>query len=233
MEKIKRYDTNKSVKLPICIFQNQQISLGSSGTLSLRKGSRTGEIIESFDVTSDNILVSARELLVYPTNPLPYETDVHVTVSDGFVVSSMNGSGFTGLEEDGTEEFYFGTESPYGKPLDGGIVVAKDEGGYYWVAAPKNTEINGSWNEISNIITRVSNETDTIGWILPTKSIIQSQLIPNKNYWIDQNSQNNLYWANDEIDLNHAYYVNVNDGIPYSDTKEVFHKIRLFKKVVY
>lgn len=233
MEKIKRYDTNKSIKLPICIFYNQQISLGSSGTLSLRKGSRTGEIIESFDVTSDKILISARELLVYPTNPLPYETTVYVTVSDGFVVSSMNGSGFTGLQEDGTEEFYFGTEYPYGKPLEGGIVVSKDEGGYYWVAAPQTTEINGSWNEISNIITRVSNETGTTGWILPTKSIIQSQLIPNKNYWIEQNSQGNLYWTNDEIDLNNAYYVNVDDGIPYSDNKEVFHKIRLFKKVVY
>jgi len=231
MEKIKRYDTNKSIKLPICIFYNQQISLGTSGTLSLRKGSRTGEVIESFDVTSDKILVSARELFVYPTNPLPYETDVHVTVSDGFVVSSMNGSGFTGLEEDGTEEFYFGTESPYEKSLEGGIVVAKDEGGYYWVAAPQSTEINGSWNEISNIITRVSNETGTSGWILPTKSIIQNQLFTNKQYWIDPNQVNDTYWTNNEIDLNHAYYIN--DSIPYSDNKNNFHKIRLFKKVVY
>ena len=233
MEKIKRYDTNKGVKLPICIFYNQKVSLGSSGTLSLRKDSRNGEIIESFEITSDRILVSARELLVYPTNQLPYETNVHVTVSDGFVVSSMNGTGFTGLEEDGDEEFYFDTESPYGKPLEGGIVVSKDEGGYYWVSSPPETEINGSWNEISNIITKVSNQTDTTGWILPTKSIIKSQLIPNKDYWIDQDSQNNLYWANDEIDSNNSYYVNVNDGIPYSNNKEVFHKIRLFKKVVY
>jgi len=231
MEKIKRYDTNKSIKLPICIFYNQQISLGTSGTLSLRKGSRTGEVIESFDVTSDKILVSARELFVYPTNPLPYETDVHVTVSDGFVVSSMNGSGFTGLEEDGAEEFCFGTEYPYGKPLEGGIVVAKYEGGYYWVAAPQSTEINGSWNEISNIITRVSNETGTSGWILPTKSIIQNQLFTNKQYWIDPNQVNDTYWTNNEIDLNHAYYIN--GSIPYSDNKNNFHKIRLFKKVVY
>lgn len=233
MEKIERYDTNQDVKLPICIFYNQQISLGTSGTLSLRKGSKTGEIIESFDITSNKILVSARELLVYPTNPLPYETTVYVTVSNEFVVSSMNGSGFTGLEEDGNEEFYFGTEYAYGKPLEGGIVVSKDEGGYYWVAAPQKTEINGSWNEISDIIARVSNETGTTGWILPTKSIIQSQLSTNKNYWIDQNSQNNLYWANDEIDSNNAYYVNVDDGVPYSGNKEIFYKIRLFKKVIY
>jgi hypothetical protein len=233
MGKIKKYDTNKSVKLPICIFYNQKISLGSSGTLSLRKGSRTGEIIESFDVTSDKISISARELFVYPTNPLPYETNVHVTVSDKFVVSSMNGSGFTGLEEDGTEEFYFNTESPYGKPLEGGIVVAKDEGGYYWVVSLQSTEINGSWNEISNIIAKVSNETGTTGWILPTKNIIQNQLSTNKNYWIDQNSQDNLYWVNDEIDFNHAYYINVNQGISYFDNKKSFHKIRLFKKVIY
>lgn len=233
MEKIKRYDKNKSVGLPICILYNQKISLGSSGTLSLRKGSRTGEVIESFDVTSDKILINVRELLVYPTNPLPYETTVYVTVSDGFVVSSMNGSGFTGLGEDGTEEFYFDTEHPYGKPLEGGTVVAKDEGGYYWVAAPQSTKIKGSWNEISNVITRVSNETGTTGWILPTKSIILGQLIANKNYWIDQDFEDHSYWANDEIDSNLAYFVNVNNGGFYSDNKEVFHTIHLFKKVLY
>lgn len=233
MHYIKRYDKSKGVKLPICIYYNQNISLGSSGTLSLRKGSRTGEIIESFDATSDKILVSARELLVYPSNPLPYETTVHVTVSDEFVVSSMNGSKFTGLDENGDVEFYFTTESPYGKILDGGIVVSKDNNGYYWIAAPQSTEINGSWNEISKVIAKVSSETSTTGWILPTKNIIQNQLIPNKKYWVDENSQNNLYWTKDEVDSNNAYYINVNDNISYSGNKEEFHSIRLFKKVIY
>lgn len=232
MEKIQRYDTTKNINLPICVVYNQQISLGTSGILSLRKGSKTGEVIESFAVNSNKLLVNVTELIVQPSNPLPYETDVYVTVSGGFVVSSMNGSGFTGLEEDGAEEFCFGTEYPYGKPLEGGIVVAKDDnGGYYWVAAPQNTEINGSWNEISNIITRVSNETGTSDWILPTKSIIQNQLFTNKQYWIDPNQVNDTYWTNNEIDLNHAYYIN--NSIPYSDNKNNFHKIRLFKKVLY
>lgn len=231
MEKIYRYDTNTSVNHPICVVYNQEIKFGNSGTLSLRKGSRTGEIIESFDIGSDRLLLNVTELIVYPLNPLPYETEIHVTVSDGFVVSTMNGSGFSGLEENGSEEFYFATQNALGNPLDGGTVVAKDEGGYYWVAAPENTEINGSWNEIFNIIARVSEETSTTGWHLPSLFEMQNSLYANKQYWATEGS--NLYWTTTEVDALNANILRINDNIPEVAVKEDFYKIRLFKKVIY
>ena len=231
MEKIYRYDTNVDINLPICIVYNQQIKLRQEGTISLRKGSKTGEVIESFDITGNKVLPNVTEILLYPSKPLPYETEIHVTVTEGSVISSINDSTFYGLEEDGTEEFYFGTENALGKLLEGGTVIHKHEDGYYLVVSPERTEINGSWNEIDNIIERVNNDTKTTGWYLPPLHEIQNQIYANKNHWL--NEQNRLYWTKTEIDSSNAYVFNMNTAIPQSENKNYFHKIRLFKKVVY
>lgn len=231
MNKIKRYNTNANVNDPICILYNQKIKLGESGTISLRKGSRTGEVIESFDIHSDKVLVNVREIILYPSNQLPYETSVHVTVTEGSVLSVMNGTTFSGLEENGNIEFYFDTEGALGKKLEGGTVIHKHEGGYYLVAAPQNTEINGSWNEIANIVTRVSNDTGTTGWYLPSLYEMNTNIRDNKRLWVSDD-ENVSYWTSTEIDANFAYALNMNN-IEESTNKEHFRKIRLFKKVAY
>jgi hypothetical protein len=231
MEKIYRYDRNANVNLPICIVYNQEISFGTNGTISLRKESKTGDVIESFDIHSHKLLLNITEIILYPSKPLPYETTVYVTVTEGSVVSTINKSTFYGLEEDGNEEFYFVTEEALGKSLEGGTVIHKDEGGYYLIAAPQNTEINGSWNEIDNIITRVSENTNTNGWYLPSIYEMQNLIYANKNYWM--NNENSLYWARTEIDSSNAYIFNMNTAIAQSTNKKDFRKIRLFKKVLY
>jgi len=239
MEKISRYDTNANVNFPICIFYNQQISLGTSGTLSLRKGFKTGEVIETFNVGSNKLLANAYELIIQPTNPLPYCTKVYVTVSNKFIVSTMNGGGFTGLEETGNDEFYFSTEDALGKPFAGGTVIHKNDTGYYLIAAPQNTEINGSWNEISNLIAKVSEQTETTGWYLPSIYEMQNLIFNNKRYWINEENenenenQNDLYWTNTEVDSLNAHIIRMSDSIPQVTNKEYFYKIRLFKKVLY
>lgn len=233
MEKIFRYDTNVNVNLSICIFYNQQISLGTSGTLSLRKGSKTGEVIETFNFGSNKLLANAYELIIQPTNPLPYSTKIYVTVSDRFIVSTMNESGFAGLEETGNDEFYFSTEDALGKPFAGGIVVAKDEGEHYLIAAPQSTEINGSWNEITNLIAKVSEQTETSGWYLPSIYEMQNLIFNNKRYWINEENENDLYWTNTEVDSLNAHIIRMSDSIPQVINKKYFYKIHLFKKVLY
>jgi len=230
MNKTKRYNTNANVNGPICILYNQKIKLGESGTISLRKDSRTGEVIESFDIHSNKVLLNVREVILYPSKPLPYETRVYVTVSEGSVLSEINGTTFSGLEEDGNIEFYFDTERALGKKLEGGNVIHKHEGGYYLVESPQNTQINGSWNEISNIITQVSDDTGTTGWYLPSLHEMNAYINDNN---IHQNDDKQIfYWTSTEVDLNSAYAINMN-STRESVNKKHFRKIRLFKKVVY
>ena len=83
MGKIFNGSNQAPVFSPIVLVSNQEIKFGSSGTIELRKNSKTGELIESFDILSDKIIISAWEIIIQPTNPFPYETEIYVLMSDG------------------------------------------------------------------------------------------------------------------------------------------------------
>jgi hypothetical protein len=78
MEKIFNGSNQAPVFSPIVLVSNQEIKFGSSGTIELRKNSKTGELIESFDILSDKIVISAWEIIIQPTNPFPYETEIYM-----------------------------------------------------------------------------------------------------------------------------------------------------------
>lgn len=223
-----------NVNAPICIISNQSISFGSSGYLELRKESKTGDLIESFDVNSDRVKISARELLIYPTNQLPFETEIYLVMSDGFIVSDVNGSSFSGFDVNGDKEFKFTTEDVViveeeiqiieePTSLEGGLVIAKD-GGVYTVVAPPQSEMNLTWYELDKAIQKTEQDTKSIGWYLPSFYEMQKY----KNNW---KSSEELYWTSTEKDSDIAYALNMNNSVPYIADKSKSHLIRLFKKV--
>ena len=78
---------------------NQPIILGESGTARLRKGSQFGEILEEFDVNSDRVQIRHTELVLLPEKQLPYETEIFLTMDDGFVIAERSGERCTFLNE--------------------------------------------------------------------------------------------------------------------------------------
>jgi len=219
MNKTYNGQVTAGVNAPIFIKSNQEISLGSSGTLELRKDSKTGELIESFDVTSDKVSISAWELMIRPSEPLPYETEIYLVISDGFIVSAVNGSSFSGFDVNGDKTFKFSTESF----IDLLEVESPDEE-IKILIAPEKSEMNLTWYEIHKAIQKTEEDTRTTGWYLPSIYELQNYMSQLKN--------DSYYWSSTEIDLEHSYALNTDNQIPYSTNKRESHLIRLFKKVI-
>ena len=222
MEKIYRNSKQAKVTSPIVLVSNQKIAFGPSGTIELRKVSKTGELIESFEVSSNKVLISAREIVIHPSNPLPYETEIHMIMSDGFIVSAINGTSFSGYGVHGDKELKIVTEDPIGKPLEGGIVIAK-ENSWYVVMSPEKSEIPLLWTELNRAIQKAEEVTETTGWYVPGYYEMQF-------YQKHLNSEES-YWTNTELDINTSYSLNTSSSAPTISNKSDSYLVRTFKKV--
>jgi hypothetical protein len=233
MNKTYNGQVNAGVNAAIFIKSNQEISLGSSGTLELRKDSKIGELIESFDVTSDKVSISAWELMIRPSEKLPYESEIYLVMSDGFIVSAINGSSFSGFDVNGDKTFKFNTakevilppepqpELKIGDSLEGGIIIDKVND-IFTLISPKKSEMNLTMYEIDKAIQKTEEDTGTTGWYLPSSYELQN--------YTNHLESDKYYWTSTEVDLEHSYALNTNNRVPYSTNKKESHLIRLFKK---
>ena len=203
---------------------NQPILLGDSGTARLRKGSQTGEILEEFNVHSGKVSTSGSELVLFPENLLPYETEIFLTMDDGFVVAKSSGEKCNFLNETSDVTFSFTTEDPIGKPLDGGTIISKSEGRYL-IISPQKAELNLFWEEREKSISHAEEVTGTSGWFIPSVSLLINQNLNVRNLWF-KSEDNNIFWTNDD-----GYGIDMSDLIPLLINKNTSNKIRTFKFV--
>jgi hypothetical protein len=210
-------------KKAIARLFNQSILLGDSGTARLRRGSQTGEILEEFDVHSEKVSASARELVLYPENLLPYETEIFLTMDDGFVIAKASGEKCNFLNETSDVTFSFTTEDPIGKPLDGGIILAKN-GGRYLIVSPKKAEISLFWEEREKAIAHTEEVTGTSGWFIPSVSLLINENLNVRNLWF-RGEDNNNFWTSD------GYEIDMSDLILRTINKNTINKVRTFKFV--
>jgi hypothetical protein len=216
--------TNAKVNDPLELFVNQLVNRGSSGSIELKKNSKHGELIESFDINSPRVLINGRKIVVNPTNPLPYETVVYMTVTDGFVVSRQNGSLLKGWSNYGSKEFKITTEDAIGKELSGGKVISK-ENSWYVVISSHFNEKTLTWHERGNVLTEMENLTGESGWYIPD----YYELLNYTNH-LDREK---IYWTNSESSSGEALILNIDKGIPYSVPMTQNHVVRAFKKVYF
>jgi len=203
---------------------NQNILLGDSGKARLRKGSQTGEILEEFDINSEKVFASGSELVLYPEKILPYETEIFLTMDDGFVIAKSSGEKCNFLNETSDVTFSFTTEDPIGKPLDGGIILSKS-GGRYLIVSPKKAELNLFWEEREKAIAHTEEVTGTSGWFIPPASLLMNKHINIKNLWF-KSGDNNIFWSNDD-----GIGIDMNNLTPLSMSKITLNKVRTFKFV--
>ena len=202
---------------------NQPILLGNSGTARLRKGSQTGEILEEFDVHSGKVSASARELVLFPKQTLPYETEIFLTLDDGFVIAKSSGEKCNFLNETSEVTFSFTTEDPIGKSLEGGTIVAKN-GGRYLIVSPKKAEISLFWEEKEKVIAYTEEVTGTSGWFIPSSGLLINEELNVRNLWFESEDNNN-FWTNDD------YEIDMSDLILRTINKNTINKVRTFKFV--
>ena len=219
-------DKEQNVKVDrkeIARLFNQPILLGNSGTARLRKGSQTGEILEEFDVHSGKVSASARELVLFPEQTLPYETEIFLTMDNGFVVAKASGEKCNFLNETSDVTFSFTTEDPIGKSLEGGIILAKS-GGRYLIVSPKKAEISLFWEEKEKAIAYTEEVTGTSGWFIPSSGLLINEELNVRNLWFESEDNNN-FWTSDD------YEIDMSDLILRTINKNTINKVRTFKFV--
>jgi hypothetical protein len=210
-------------KKQIARMFNQLIELGYIGTARLRRGSQTGEILEEFNVTSKKVSVSGKELVLHPEKILPYETEIFLTMDDGFVIAKSSGEKCNFLNETSKVTFSFTTEDPIGKSLEGGIIVAKN-GGRYLIVSPKKAEMSLFWEEKEKAIAHTEEVTGTSGWFIPSSSLLINEQLNVRNLWF-KSEDNNNFWTSDD------YEIDMSDLILKSINKNTINKVRTFKFV--
>jgi hypothetical protein len=231
LNKEKNIEVNRKA---IARLFNQPILLGDSGTARLRKGSQTGEILEEFNVQSQKVSASGNELVLYPENTLPYETEIFLTLDDGFVIAKSSGEKCNFLNETSeiTHSFTTGKElkiiaieeNPIGKPLDGGTIISKN-GGRYLIVSPKKAELNLFWEEREKAITHTEEVTGTSGWFVPSLNLLMNEDLNVRNVWF-KSEDNNIFWTNDD-----GRGIDMSDLILLSINKNTSNKVRTFKFV--
>ena len=201
---------------------NQTILLGDSGTARLRKGSQTGEVLEEFDVHSQKVSASGSELVLYPESTLPYETEIFLTLDDGFVIAKASGEKCNFLNETSEITHSFTTEDPIGKSLDGGIIISKS-GGRYLIVSPKKAELDLFWEEREKAITHTEEVTGTSGWFVPSLNLLMNEDLNVRDVWF-KSEDDNIFWTNDD-----GRGIDMSDLIPLSINKNTSNKVRTFK----
>jgi hypothetical protein len=211
-------------KKEIARIFNQPILLGDSGTARLRKGSQTGEILEEFDAHSGKVSISGCELVLYPEKIFPYETEIFLTMDDGFVIAKESGEKCNFLNETSDVTFSFTTEDPIGKTLDGGIIISKSDGRYL-IVSPKKAELNLFWGEREKAVAHTEEVTGTSGWFIPSVSLLINETLNVRNLWI-KSEDSNIFWTNDD-----GLGIDMNDLIPIVINKNTLNRVRTFKFV--
>jgi hypothetical protein len=202
---------------------NQPIILGESGTARLRKGSQFGEVLEEFDVNSDKVQIRNHGLVLFPEKQLPYETEVFLTMDDGFVIAERSGEKCTFLNERSNTTFSIFTGSAIGNSLDGGTVISK-VGGRYLVVSPQEAELNLFWEEKEKAIAHTQKITGTRGWFIPSLSLLLNEELNVRDVWF-RGEDHNTFWTSDD------YEIDMSDLIVKSINKNILNKVRTFKFV--
>ena len=202
---------------------NQPIILGESGTARLRKGSQFGEILEEFDVNSDKVQIRNNGLVLLPETQLPYETEIFLTMDDGFVIAERSGERCTFLNEKSDTTFSIITEDPIGNAWDGGTIISK-VGGRYLIVSPKEAELNLFWEEREKAIAHTEKITGTKGWFIPSSSLLMNKELNVRDLWF-HNEDGSDFWTSDE------FSIDMTDLILQSINKNILNKVRTFKFV--
>jgi len=202
---------------------NQTILLGDSGTARLRKGNKIGQVLEEFDFNSGKVSVNGRELVLYPEKPLPYETEIFLTLDNGFVIAKASGEKCNFLNETSETTFSFTTESAIGNSLEGGIVVSK-MGGRYLVASPQKAEISLFYDEKEKAVQHTKKVSGTNGWFIPSSSLLINESL-NLKKLLFKNGDSNIFLSSD------GYEIDIDTGTKGSINRNKANKVRTFKFV--
>jgi hypothetical protein len=214
--------TGVSLGSNIVFTFNKNIRRGT-GTITLRSGSASGTIIESFDAASSNRLTfSGSTLTIDPTSNLELNTNYYVVIPSGAV------AGYAGID---TYDFTTVNQpTTLGSSYEGGYAICIS-GGTVWVVAPNTSEVSRNWYSRDDANTTAQQVSGCTGWFVPTRGQLQNPGYTCRTYWDSFSSA--IYWSSTESDATGACRVNFVSGLAASYYKSTTFCVRAFRCVTY
>lgn len=201
--------TSVGVSTNIVINFNQTVGFGTTGFLEIKSTSPTGPLIERLGIGSARTVLDngGRRLTIDPTNNLLPGQNVHIVMSNGFVVA--NGNNFTGINTVGTAQTYNFTTTPptVGDSFGGGIIICQS-GGIRWIWSPCSTEVSRSWYCRNDAVTTAQANAACGDWFIPTCGQMQNPVAICKTFWYSIAGQR-YYWSNTEKDTTTAWAIRI------------------------
>ena len=204
-----------------------------TGTITLRSGSTSGSVIETFDAASSGqISISGNDYIIDPTSNLGFSTSIHTIIPSTAIV------GYVGLNTAGADTHSFTTGSPaLGSSYEGGFLICKASP-LRWVVSPYSAEVGRTWYLRNDANTRAQQVSGCTGWFVPTCGQLQNPGYCCRSFWGPSPwYSNTCYWSStphsNPIVLHTAYHLRFSQGYTSARNQNDTGCVRAFRCVTY
>ena len=203
-----------------------------TGTITLRSGSTSGSVIETFDAASSGqISISGNDWILDPTSNLGFSTSIHTIIPSTAIV------GYVGLNTAGADTHSFTTIALNpGDSYEGGFLICKASP-LRWVVSPYSAEVSRTWCSNGDAATRAQQVSGCTGWFVPTASQLQNPGYCCRSFWGPSPCYSSAtYWSSTQSNcyVACACYVCFTTGNASSDAfRTCTFCVRAFRCVTY
>ena len=201
-----------------------------TGTITLRSGSTSGSVIETFNVsTSSSITVSGNNFIINPTSDLGFSTSIHT------IIPSTAIQNYVGLNTTGADTHSFTTDGPpLGSSFGGGFLICKASP-LRWVVSPYSAEVSRNWNGRGDANTTAQAVSGCTGWFVPSNSAqLQNPGYLCRSFWGPSPCYSLApYWSDQGHGTPSACFVNFSTGTGSFNSRHNTYCVRAFRCVTY
>jgi hypothetical protein len=206
-----------------------------TGTITLRSGSTSGSVIETFDAASSGqISISGNNYIIDPTSDFGFSTSIHT------IIPSTAIQNYVGLNTTGADTHSFTTVAlNLGDSYEGGFLICKASP-LRWVVSPISAEVSRTWYSRNDANTRAQSVSGCTGWFVPTVSQLQNPGYICRSFWGPSPCYSStIYWSSTEhaaVPVQRACRVNFTTGSAShgpTTPKDFTNCVRAFRCVTY
>jgi len=200
-----------------------------TGTITLRSGSTSGSVIETFNAaSSDRISISGNNWILDPTSNLGFTTSIHT------IIPSTAIQNYVGLNTTGADTHSFTTDSPaLGSSYEGGFLICKASP-LRWVVSPYSAEVSTNWYSRNDANTTAQQVSGCTGWFVPTIGQLQNPGYDCRSFWGPSPCYSPAsYWSSSESNLVTQAWRICFDGFGIYNFKNCTNCVRAFRCVTY
>ena len=220
--------TNVAISTNITLTFTSAPTRGT-GTITLRSGSTSGSVIETFDAASSGrISISGNNYIIDPTSNLGFSTSIHT------IIPSTAIQNYVGLNTTGADTHSFTTVAlNLGDSYEGGFLICKASP-LRWVVSPRSAEVSKTWYLRNDANTAAQSVSGCTGWFVPTLSQLQNPGYCCRSFWGPSPCYSSaLYWSSTECTAHAACNVTFTNGGAGVSLKTNTFCVRAFRCVTY